>query len=170
MDCRKDLRVDQSQSPTGSRLRTLYRNRCSIRPPRHDPHHAQAACCKHLVMNLNFPDRLSENQAPNKEPHPIHSNLRSFNPVSDGQFAKLPLRCARCSKSISVKTSTIMTRRSLFYSSSLDSWSRQNAASTLLRRMIWPKPAVLPCPLYRRFRYISRRNVSIAERRGGDSG
>ena len=26
--------------------------------PRHDPHHAQATCCKRLVMNPNFPDGL----------------------------------------------------------------------------------------------------------------
>ena len=59
MDCRKDVRLDQPQSPPGSRLRTLRRNRRGFRSPRHDPHHAQAACCKHLVMNPNFPDGLS---------------------------------------------------------------------------------------------------------------
>ena len=56
VDCRKDLRLDQSQSPSGSRLRALRHDRRRLRPPRHDPHHAQAACCKPLVMNPNFPD------------------------------------------------------------------------------------------------------------------
>src|SRR6202044_598427 len=56
VDCRKDLRLDQSQSPAGSRLRALRYDRRRLRPPRHDPHHAQAACCKRLVMNPNFPD------------------------------------------------------------------------------------------------------------------
>ena len=27
-------------------------------PPRHDPYHAQATCCKYLAMNPNFPDGL----------------------------------------------------------------------------------------------------------------
>ena len=59
VDCRKDLRLDQSQSPSGSRLRALRHDRRRLRPPRHDPHHAQAACCcKRLVMNPNFPDGL----------------------------------------------------------------------------------------------------------------
>ncbi len=35
---------------------TLDRRR--LRPPRHDPNHAAAACCKRLVMNPNFPDGL----------------------------------------------------------------------------------------------------------------
>src|SRR5271170_2235326 len=58
VDCRKDVRLDQSQSPPGSRLRALRYHRRRLRPPRHDPHHAQAACCKRLVMNPNFPDGL----------------------------------------------------------------------------------------------------------------
>ena len=33
-------------------------NRRRLRPPRHDPHHAQEACCKPLVINPNFPDGL----------------------------------------------------------------------------------------------------------------
>ena len=60
VDCRKDVRLDQSQSPLGSRLRALRYDRRRLRPPRHDPHHAQAACCKRLVMNPNFPDGLLE--------------------------------------------------------------------------------------------------------------
>src|ERR1700684_1380095 len=60
VDCRKDLRLDQSQSPSGSRLRALRHDRRRLRPPRHDPHHAQAACCKPLVMNPNFPDGFLE--------------------------------------------------------------------------------------------------------------
>jgi hypothetical protein len=58
MDCRKDVRLDQSQSSFGSRLGTLRLNRCRIRSPRHDPHHAPTACGKRLVMNPNFPDGL----------------------------------------------------------------------------------------------------------------
>ncbi len=50
--------MDQSQSPLGSRLRALLCNCRCVRPPRHDLHHAQAACCKRLVMNPNFPDGL----------------------------------------------------------------------------------------------------------------
>src|SRR5277367_7060076 len=61
VDCRKDVRLDQSQSPPGSRLRALRYHRRRLRPPRHDPHHAQAACCKRLVMNPNFPDGLLDN-------------------------------------------------------------------------------------------------------------
>ena len=34
MDCRKDVRLDQSQSPPGSRLRALRHNRRRLRPPR----------------------------------------------------------------------------------------------------------------------------------------
>jgi len=37
-------------------FRTLRHNRHRIRSPRNDPHHPQAARCKHFVMNLNFPD------------------------------------------------------------------------------------------------------------------
>ena len=33
-------------------------DRCCIHPPRHDPPHAQATCCKCLAMNPNFPDGL----------------------------------------------------------------------------------------------------------------
>src|SRR5271166_3935838 len=58
VDCRKDVRLDQSQSPPGSRLRALRYDCRRLRPPRHDPHHAQAACCKRLFMNPNFPDGL----------------------------------------------------------------------------------------------------------------
>ena len=41
----------------GPRLRTLCNNRHSIRLRCYDPHHAQAARCKHLVINLNFLDK-----------------------------------------------------------------------------------------------------------------
>src|SRR6185503_18784726 len=58
VDCRKDVRLDQSQSPPGSRLRALRYDRRRLRPPRHDPHHAQAPCCKRFFMNPNFPDGL----------------------------------------------------------------------------------------------------------------
>src|SRR6516164_7412702 len=59
MDRREDVRLDQPQPPAGPRFRTLRHNRRRIRPPRHDPHHAQASCCcKRLVMNPNFPDGL----------------------------------------------------------------------------------------------------------------
>ena len=36
-----------------------YATTCCLRPSRHDPHYAQAPCCKPFVMNPNFPDRLS---------------------------------------------------------------------------------------------------------------
>ena len=55
---RTNVRLDQPQPSHGPRLRTLCLYRSSIRPPRHDPHHAQAARCKPLVMNQNFPDGL----------------------------------------------------------------------------------------------------------------
>jgi hypothetical protein len=35
-----------------------YYNGRRLRPTRHDPHHAKAACRKHLVMNPKFPDGL----------------------------------------------------------------------------------------------------------------
>src|SRR5436190_20254144 len=60
MDRRTNVRVDQPQPSPGSRLRALCNDRCGIHPPRHDPHHAQATCCKCLVMNPNFPDGLLE--------------------------------------------------------------------------------------------------------------
>ena len=59
MDRRKDIRLDQSQSPLGARLRTLCHDRRCLHPPRHDPHHAKATCCKCLVMNPIFSDGLS---------------------------------------------------------------------------------------------------------------
>jgi hypothetical protein len=36
-----------------ARLRTLCHHRCCIHPPRHDPHHAQAACCNPLVIQTS---------------------------------------------------------------------------------------------------------------------
>ena len=60
MDRRKDIRLDQSQSPLGARLRTLCHDRHCLHPPRHDPHHAKATCCKRLVMNPIFSDGLSD--------------------------------------------------------------------------------------------------------------
>src|SRR5580704_2599649 len=58
MDCRKDVCMGQSQSPSGPRLRTLRNNRFCLHSPCHDPHHAQATCRKRLVMNPNFSDGL----------------------------------------------------------------------------------------------------------------
>jgi site-specific DNA recombinase len=55
---RKDVRLDQPQSPPGSRFRTLRHDRHGFHSPRYVPHHAQAARCKCLVMNPNFPDGL----------------------------------------------------------------------------------------------------------------
>ena len=55
---REDLCLDQSQSPAGSRLRALRRDRRRIHSARHDPHHAQTAYSKSLVMNRNFSDGL----------------------------------------------------------------------------------------------------------------
>src|SRR5262245_48503421 len=58
MDRGKDIRLDQSQSPFGARLRTLCHNRRCLHPPRNDPHHAKATCCKRLVLNPIFSDGL----------------------------------------------------------------------------------------------------------------
>src|SRR5262245_32191338 len=58
MDRGKDIRLDQSQSPLGARLRTLCHDRHGLHPPRHDPHHAKATCCKRLVLNPIFSDGL----------------------------------------------------------------------------------------------------------------
>jgi hypothetical protein len=58
VDRRKNVRLDHSQSPFGSRFRTLRHNCRRLRPHRHDPHHAQAARRKRLIMNPNFPDGL----------------------------------------------------------------------------------------------------------------
>ncbi len=45
-----------------SRNRALRYDRRRLRPPGHDPHHAQAACRKRLVLNPNFPDGLLATQ------------------------------------------------------------------------------------------------------------
>ena len=45
-------------SPRLAERRTLRNDRCCIHPSRHDPHHAQATCCKCLAINPNFPDGL----------------------------------------------------------------------------------------------------------------
>src|SRR5262245_35547653 len=58
MDRRTDIRLDQLQSPLGARLRTLCHDRHCLHPPRHDPHHAKATCCKRFVMNPIFSDGL----------------------------------------------------------------------------------------------------------------
>ena len=50
--------VRRGMAAMRARLRMLCHHRCCIHPPRHDPHHAQAACCKPLVMNPNLSDRL----------------------------------------------------------------------------------------------------------------
>ena len=45
----------------GARLRALRQNRRRLRPPCHDPHHAQTPNqTKPLLINLNFLDRLSD--------------------------------------------------------------------------------------------------------------
>ena len=58
MDRRKDIRLDQSQSSFGARLRTLCHDRHGLHPPCHDPHYAKATCCKRLVMTPIFSDGL----------------------------------------------------------------------------------------------------------------
>ena len=62
MDRRKNIRLDQSQSSLGARLRTLCHDRHGLHPPRHDPHHAKATCCKRLVMNPIFSDGFLSNE------------------------------------------------------------------------------------------------------------
>ncbi len=56
LDRRTHLRLDQPLPAPGARLRALRQNRRRLHPSRHDPHHAQAACCKSFVMNPNFAD------------------------------------------------------------------------------------------------------------------
>ena len=59
MDRRTHLRMDQPQPPSDARLRALRKNRRRLRPPRHDPHHAQTLDqTKPLLMNPFFLDRL----------------------------------------------------------------------------------------------------------------
>ena len=59
MDRRANLRLDQPQSPSRTRLRTLCPNRRRLRPPRNDPSHAQTPDqAKPLLMNPIFLDRL----------------------------------------------------------------------------------------------------------------
>src|SRR5262245_34919293 len=58
MDRRKDIRLDQSQSSLGARLRTICHDRRCLHPPRHDPHYAKATCYKCLVTNPIFSDGL----------------------------------------------------------------------------------------------------------------
>jgi transposase len=58
LDRRTHLRLDQLLPAPGARLRALRQNRRRLHPSRHDPHHAQAACCKSFVMNPNFADGL----------------------------------------------------------------------------------------------------------------
>src|SRR5262245_16468041 len=48
----------QGRGSLGARLRTLCHNRRSLHPPRNDPHHAKATCCKRLVLNPIFSDGL----------------------------------------------------------------------------------------------------------------
>src|SRR5262245_9931068 len=62
MDRRKDIRLDQSQSSFGARLRTLYHDRHGLHPPGHDPHYAKATCCKRLVMTPIFSDGLLDRE------------------------------------------------------------------------------------------------------------
>ncbi len=59
MGRRADLRLDQPKPPPDARLRTLCRNRRSLRPPRYDPPPAQTPDqAKPLLMNSFFLDRL----------------------------------------------------------------------------------------------------------------
>ena len=55
VDRGENLRLDQPQPAPRPRLRALCQNRRRLRPPRHDPHHAQALdTAKSLLMNLNL--------------------------------------------------------------------------------------------------------------------
>ncbi len=59
LDRRAHAGVDQSKPTPRTRLRTLRNNCRSLRPPRHDPHHAQTTDqAKPLLMNRIFPDGL----------------------------------------------------------------------------------------------------------------
>src|SRR5256714_14807354 len=59
MDRRRELCLDQPKPPLDARLRTLRRNRRSLRPSRNDSAHAQTLDkAKPLLMNLFFLDRL----------------------------------------------------------------------------------------------------------------
>jgi hypothetical protein len=59
MGRRTELCLDQPKPPTDARLRTLRRNRRSLRPSRNDPAHAQTLDkAKPLLMNPFFLDRL----------------------------------------------------------------------------------------------------------------
>src|ERR1700730_9348276 len=59
MDRRTELCLDQPKPPVDARLRTLRRNRRSLRPSRNDSAHAQTLDkAKPLLMNLFFLDRL----------------------------------------------------------------------------------------------------------------
>src|SRR5881394_3982955 len=81
MDRRTNVRVDQPQPSPGSRLRALRNDRCGIHPPRHDPHHAQATCCKRLVMNPNFPDGLLDKAVARCALHGANEPLETGNKI-----------------------------------------------------------------------------------------
>src|SRR5262245_36764842 len=50
----------------GARLRTLCHNRRCLHPPRNDPHHAKATCCKRLALNPIFSDGLLVDEEENR--------------------------------------------------------------------------------------------------------
>src|SRR5216683_3060292 len=59
MDRRAHLRLDLSQSQARSRLRAIRQHRRCLRPPRHDPDHAQTLDQDNsLPLNQDFPNRL----------------------------------------------------------------------------------------------------------------
>src|SRR5882724_8856282 len=60
MDRRAHLCLDRSQSQARSRLRAIRLHRRCLRPPRHDPYHAQTLDQGNsLSLNQDFPNRLS---------------------------------------------------------------------------------------------------------------
>jgi hypothetical protein len=48
LKARAGFRLDQPQSSPDARFRALHQDRRSLRPPRHDPHHAQPPRCGSL--------------------------------------------------------------------------------------------------------------------------
>src|SRR3981189_900483 len=59
MDRRAHLCLDRSQSQARSRLRAIRLHRRCLRPPRHDPYHAQTFDQGNsLSLNQDFPNRL----------------------------------------------------------------------------------------------------------------
>src|SRR5436305_15088216 len=107
MDRRTNIRVDQPQPSLGSRLRALRNDRCGIHPPRHDPHHAQATCCKCLVMNPNFPDGLLQDEyiaIQGIAPRQLLASAR------DASQAALAIAAARCVARFRSRSATLSRR------------------------------------------------------------